>query len=124
MGKVEICIGDALSGLGREVTGDRELVKEIREDLKQTLNRILDGKIGAIREKGSTLVLCTRDKESEEPLLRAKHVCFGGLCVAIKPVVEDGDLDFGYYRIKINLDYHLSHELAAWHLEKIFDVTR
>ena len=74
MDKVEICIGDALTSLGREVTGDRELVKEIREDLKQTLHRILDGKIGAIREKGINLVLCARDKESEETILRVKYL--------------------------------------------------
>ena len=38
-------------------------------------------------------------------------------------MVEDGDLEFRYYRIKINLDYHLSPEFTAWHLEKIFDVS-
>ena len=32
-GKLEMCLGDALAGLGREATSDWELMKELKEDL-------------------------------------------------------------------------------------------
>ena len=46
---------------------------------------MLDGKIGAIREKGSNLVLCIRDKESEATLLRW-FVCGSIVCLTTLPL--------------------------------------
>ena len=57
-----------------------------------------------MRER-SRLIFCINDRE-----------------IAIRPLIEEGELYFSYYWIKITLDYILAQELAVWNLEKKWNV--
>ena len=49
--KLEMCLGDALAGLGREATSDRELMKELREDFIRNMIQMLPGKMEQFERK-------------------------------------------------------------------------
>ncbi|CAG9311387.1 unnamed protein product [Blepharisma stoltei] len=59
------------------------------------------------------------DKKDENQILIDRALYINNrVYMRLRPVIEKGIIDPRYYRIKINLDYRLSTELAIIDLEK------
>lgn len=65
------------------------------------------------RKLGVTIVYL-RSRDVGEKVLN-EGICFvaNSFAVRIKPLIEEGTLDYRYYRIKINLDYQLQVGIAV-----------
>ena len=77
----------------------------------------------AWRERGDNLIAYVENSHIESKILESRGVLITKLrtYMRIKPLIEEGSIDHRYYRIKVSLDYHLSLEIAATQLGKLWN---
>ena len=120
-GKVEICVGDAVSNLKGKWHRDIELVRLIKEDFKEWVIKHHEARFMAWRDRGDNLILYLREKADEDLLLATRYwwrIAEYGMNINIRPVIEQGQIDHRCYRLKFYLDYRLALQVAMNEIEK------
>ena len=122
-GKVEISIADSLMAMGPDACKDRDLVKLLKEEFKDTFCHEYGNIVRAWRERGDNLIAYVENGQIESKILESRGILITKLRIymRIKPLIEEGSIDYRYYRIKVSLDYHLSLEIAAMQLGKLWN---
>ena len=96
-GKVEISIADSLMAMGPDACNDRDLVKLLKEEFKDTFCREYGNIVRAWRERGDNLIAYVENGQIESKILESRGILITKLRIymRIKPLIEEGSIDIG-----------------------------
>lgn len=122
-GRIECSVTEFLRTIEARYSEDMSFISAIKLLIKERLCRQYGRRIIMWRDKGRNLILYPDSPATELEILALAHFTVGDkVLIRLKPALEKAQYDFRYYKLRFNLDYHISMPVAMRHISQLWQV--